>query len=68
MAYRNDWLTMDMVRYEACLRAGMKSENVMTGDQYKVWFRKMIKRRGSGKKDDDQEEGERRRVRSKGTN
>ncbi len=31
-------------RYEACLRAGMRAESVMNEDQYKVWFRRMLRK------------------------
>ena len=31
-------------RYEACLRVGMRSDAVMSEDQYKVWFRRMLRK------------------------
>ncbi len=31
-------------RYEACLRAGMKSDAVFNEDQYKTWFRRMLRK------------------------
>ncbi len=31
-------------RYEACLKAGMRADAVMSEDQYKVWFRRMLRK------------------------
>lgn len=35
-------------RFDACLRAGMRPDLVMTGEQYNKHFRKMIKKKQSG--------------------
>ncbi len=38
-------------RYEACIRAGMKADAVMSEDQYKTWFRRMLRKQKKEKGD-----------------